>query len=92
MVNFLDLDIIKNFKEMHAKSFQSCLTLCDPVDCSRPGSSVHGDSPGKSTGLGCYVLLQGVLLAQRLNLCLLCLLHWQALMPPGKPFKEMGGI
>ena len=21
---------------------QSCLTLCDPVDCSRPGSSVHG--------------------------------------------------
>ena len=21
---------------------QSCLTLCDPVDCSPPGSSVHG--------------------------------------------------
>ena len=27
---------------MHAKSFQLCLTLCDPVDCSPPGSSVHG--------------------------------------------------
>ena len=26
---------------------QSCLTLCDPIDCSLPGSSVHGDSPGK---------------------------------------------
>ena len=25
-----------------AKSFQSCLTLCDPLDCSLPGSSVHG--------------------------------------------------
>ena len=25
-----------------AKSLQSCLTLCDPVDCSPPGSSVHG--------------------------------------------------
>ena len=25
------------------------LTLCDPVDCSPPASSVHGDSPGKST-------------------------------------------
>ena len=25
-----------------AKSLQSCLTLCDPVDCSLPGSSVHG--------------------------------------------------
>ena len=27
---------------MHAKSFQSCLTLCDPVDHSLTGSSVHG--------------------------------------------------
>ena len=26
---------------MHAKSFQSCPTLCDPMDCSLPGSSVH---------------------------------------------------
>ena len=29
---------------------QSCLTLCDPMDCSPPGSSVHGNSPGKNTG------------------------------------------
>ena len=41
-----------------AKSLQSCPTLCDPVDCSPPGSSVHGDSPGKNTGLGCHFLLQ----------------------------------
>ena len=27
------------------------LTLCDPMDCSPPGSSVHGDSPGKNTRL-----------------------------------------
>ena len=27
---------------MHAQSLQSCLTLCDPTDCSLPGSSVHG--------------------------------------------------
>ena len=27
---------------MHAQSIQSCLTLCDPVDCSPPGSFVHG--------------------------------------------------
>ena len=31
---------------------QLCLTLCDPMDCSPPGSSVHGDSPGKN-GLPC---------------------------------------
>ena len=27
---------------MHANSLQSCLTLCDPMGCSPPGSSVHG--------------------------------------------------
>ena len=27
---------------MHAKSLQSCPTLCDPLDCSPPGSSAHG--------------------------------------------------
>ena len=27
---------------MHTKSLQSCPTLCDPMDCSLPGSSVHG--------------------------------------------------
>ena len=27
---------------MRAKSLQLCLTLCDPIDCSLPGSSFHG--------------------------------------------------
>ena len=27
---------------MHAKLLQSCSTLCDPMDSSPPGSSVHG--------------------------------------------------
>ena len=31
---------------------QLCLTLCDPMDCSLPCSSVHGDSPGKNTSPG----------------------------------------
>ena len=31
--------------------------LCDPMDCSPPGSSVHGDSPGKNTGVGCHARL-----------------------------------
>ena len=39
---------------------QLCLILCDPVDCSPPGSSVLGDSPGKNTGVGCHALLQGI--------------------------------
>ena len=39
---------------------QSYLTLGDPMDCSPPGSSVRGDSPGKNTGVGCHALLQGI--------------------------------
>ena len=35
-------------------------TLCSPTDCSRPGSSVHRDCPGKGPGVGCHTLLQGV--------------------------------
>ena len=53
---------------------QSCLTLCDPMDCSPSGSSVHGDCPGKNTGVGYHALLQGIFPTQRLNLCLLLLL------------------
>ena len=42
-----------------AESLQSCLTFCDPMDFSPPGSSAHGLSPGKNTGVGCPTLLQG---------------------------------
>ena len=58
----------------------------DPLDSSPPGSSVHGDSPGKNTGVGCHALLQGILLTQGSHLHFLCLLHWQVgslpLAPP----------
>ena len=37
------------------------------MDCSPPGFSVHGDSPGKNTGMGCHVLLQGIFQSQGLN-------------------------
>ena len=41
-----------------AKLLQSCLTLCDPIDGSPPGSHCPWDSPGKNTGAGCHFLLQ----------------------------------
>ena len=52
---------------------QWCLTLCSPMDCSPPGSSVHRDSPGKNTGVGCHALLQGIFPTQGLSLGLP---HW----------------
>ena len=57
---------------------QSCPTLRDPVDCSPPGPSVRGDSPGKSTGVGCHAVLQGIFPTQGSNLGLLhcrCILY-----------------
>ena len=46
---------------------QSCLNLCDPIDCSPPGSSVHGDSPGRNTRVGCHAILQGIFPTQGSN-------------------------
>ena len=46
---------------------QSCLTLCNPMDCSPPGSSVHEDSPGQNTGVGCHALLQEIFPIQGSN-------------------------
>ena len=37
------------------------------MDCSPPGSSVHEDSPGKNTGVGCYAFLQGIFPIQGSN-------------------------
>ena len=54
---------------------QWCPTLCDPMNCSPPGSSVHGDSPGKNIGVSCHAILQGICPTQEPNLSLL---HWQA--------------
>ena len=73
-----------------------CLTLCDPVDCSLPGSSVHGilqarilewvamPSSKKDEDLSWRILekrsrkILQIFPIQGLNLCLLCVLHWQA--------------
>ena len=43
---------------------QSCPTLCNPMDYRLPRSSVHGDSPGENTGVGCHALLQGIFPSQ----------------------------
>ena len=46
---------------MCARLLQSRPASRDPMDyCSPPGSSVHGGSPGKNTGVGGHALLQGV--------------------------------
>ena len=50
------------------KLIQSCLTLCNAMDCSPPDSSVHGILQARNIGVGHHVLLQGILWTQISNL------------------------
>ena len=69
-----------------AKLPQSCPTVCDPMDCSPPGSSVHGDPPGKNTGGGCMpASLMSVALAGGL---FTTSATWEALMTTSKSVLE----
>ena len=42
-------------------------SFCDSMDWRQPGSSVHGDSPCKNTGVGCHAFLHGIFLTQGWN-------------------------
>ena len=48
------------FEEVKVKVSQSCLTLCDPMDCP-------WNSPGQNTGVGSFSFLQGIFPTQGLN-------------------------
>ena len=76
------------FHSLCAKLFQLYLTLCNPMDCSLPISSVHGIFQARILE-GKNALLQGISPTQGLNPHPLCLLIWQAnslpQVPPGKP-------
>ena len=76
-----------------------CPTLCDPMDCSPPGSSVQGETPGKNTRVGCHAFLQGVFPTPGLNLglphhrqFLYCLSHQGMLVDEKWPFEMISLI
>ena len=78
-----------------AKSLPSCLTLCDLMYCSPPGSSVHGILEARVWN-GFLCSSSQDLPDQRSNPCLLHLLLWQVgslpLAPPGKPLNANGSL
>ena len=59
------------------------------MDCSPPGSSVHGTSQAIKTGVGCHFLLQGIFLTQGSNPCLLC---WQVDSLPLSHLRSLDGM
>ena len=79
---------------LHAKSLQLGRTLCDPMDGSPPGFSVHGILQAIILEWVAMPSSRDIFPTQGPNQCLLCLLHWQAgslpLAPPGKPIQTWG--
>ena len=78
---------------MYAKSLQSRLTLCDPVDCSPPGFSVHGILQARNwSGLPCPP--PGDFLDPGIKPTSFMSPGWQAgslpLVPPGQPGCLLG--
>ena len=49
---------------IHEKVTQSCLSLCNPMDCNLPGSSVHGTLLARILEWIPHSLLQGIFLTQ----------------------------
>ena len=78
---------------MHPKSLQSYLTLCNPIDCSQPGSSVHGSLQTRIVEWVVMPSSREIFPTQGFNQCLLYLLHCQMpslpLAPPGKPIIRL---
>ena len=68
---------------------QSFPTLCNPMDYSPPGFSIHGSSPGKNSGVGCHALLHCFFPTQESNPGLLhCRQILYHLSHQGNPLKQ----
>ena len=78
---------------MRAKSLQLCPTFCDPVDCSPPGSSVHGIIQTRILEGAAISFSRGSSQPRVSNPYLFHPLHWQAgslpTVPPGKPMDTL---
>ena len=85
---FLQMALFHSF--LSAKSRQSCPILCDPMDCSPPGSSVLCQFSRQEYRSGLPCPSPGIFLIRGSNLHLFSLLHWEVasllLAPPRKPF------
>ena len=68
-----------------------CLVVSDPLrprGLYLPGSLVHGDPPGKKTGVGCPALFQGIFPTQGSNPGLPHCRQTLPSEPPGKPTEK----
>ena len=64
---------------------QLCPTFCDSMNCSLPGSSVHGFLQVRMLRVDCHALLQGIFLTQESNPGLPHCRRILYCLSPGKP-------
>ena len=88
-------EVIDEFYVCVCLVVQSCPTL--RLHGLQPASLLcPGDSPGKSTGVGCHALLQGIFPTQGSNLglphCTCVLHHLSHQGSPGVPFTKTNGV
>ena len=88
--------IVRPKQRKKKKVAESCPTLCDPTDCKPTRLPHPWNFPGKSTGVGCHFLLQGIFPAQGLNPHLLVsyvscigrqIFFFLPIVPSGKPLN-----
>ena len=85
----MSLALAGGWESEESEVAQSCLTLCNPMNCSLPRFSIHGIFPGNNTGVGCHFLLQGIFLTQGLNPGLLyCRQTLYCLSHQGSPLES----
>ena len=73
--------------ESESEVTQACPTLCDPVRCRLPGSSVHGIVQARILEWGAISFSRGIFLTQGLNPCPLQWKH--AVLNTGLPVTSL---
>ena len=87
--SIVTLGKLRRFKSRGYLNIQLCPTLCDPMDCSPPVSSVHGILQERILEWVAMASSRGIFSTQGLNLHFLCLLHWQAGSLPLVPSAKL---
>ena len=66
-VKFLVVELFIGYALYTCSVAQLCPALCNPMDCTLPELLCPWSFPGKNTGVGCHLLLQGIFLTQGSN-------------------------
>ena len=77
MITWDCLDWLEILTALCVLGLVGSVTLCGHMDYRPPGSSVHGDSPGKNTGVVCHAVLQGIFPTQVLTTWMTLSIFWE---------------